>query len=397
MRLTSQAFHASYFLPLLKTGVTFAFLQSFVASPSYNGWSKIIMSDTAVIRASSALVDANQSDYGHRCPLFSHDLIFFHQGYTLLSPSWWKSGFLKAGLASKDCAKEAFITSASSVSCAIQRPPVSFSNGPRWSLVFPLLPILLSLIPKKILSGLQLSWLQPWMVRQCPSILPRLHCSHSLYAGFVFVYNLELLVHSCRPSSYWFIFAQVPIHWDGSWTCKNVNQLSGFLELSLPSRPLSYTTFPSRSLKWSNSTLLKPRVVSFLSDLFLLLLRMLNSNISLLLYQVCLQFWHVKQVPPSLWGIAKLLSPKSYLRREMFSSLHSRALLHCFCWCFKILKTKNSFLQNTFMNTFYSLGLLPQDILIVFIYSPQKNIFPCTVTQYCSSPIILPLEYISHY
>lgn len=256
MRLTSQAFHASYFLPLLKTGVTFAFLQSFVTSPSYNGWSKIIMSDTAVTRASSALVDANQSDYGHRCPLFSYDLIFFHQGYTLLTPSWWKSGFLKASLASKECAKEAFITSASSVSCAIQRPPVSFSNGPRLSLVFPLLPILLSLIPKKILSGLQLSWLQPWMVRQCPCILPRLHvlaltlCTQAsslcITRNYLFIPAGQAPIDSFLPK---FLFTGT-----GLELARMLTSFLGFLSSLFPPGP--YHTRLFQADLWSGLTLL---------------------------------------------------------------------------------------------------------------------------------------------
>lgn len=158
-----------------------------------------------------------------------------------------------------------------------------------------------------------------------------------------------LFIHFC-PSSY-------SLGWINSWTWKNINKLSWFLELSPPSRTWSHGTFPSKSLKWLNSALLNSRVASFLSDLCFLL--MVWTTTSHCCYgQVCLQSWHLKQVPPCLWGTAKHLSPPSpiYRGKSSYQGTPGSSWIACADVSFKIWK-KNCFLHNTFMNTFYFLGL----------------------------------------
>lgn len=198
------------FLPaLLKTGVSFTFLQSSGTSLGHRDLSKIIKSGPAAILASSLST--------RRCilsgPLGLWTSSLFKGLLAWSSCSEGKSSSLQTSplvsvLPVKTEVEKMFSTSAFSMS-SVTRSPAPFSHGPTFSLVFFLLLIHLEkpfLLSFKSLARFNSTWslallTHPCMLRLCPCSSWAIHpCFHLLWASLLaFEFRQELLAHPCRP------------------------------------------------------------------------------------------------------------------------------------------------------------------------------------------------------
>ena len=165
---------------------------------------------------------------------------------------------------------------------------------------------------------------------------------------------------------------------DCSWAWKrwssNINHLSW---ASLPSRPLSHESLPSRSLRRAKSALLKSSVVSLLFPPFLPL-RILNSTIAWPL-QLRLPLVFIAPVNPSLlmsmrYSKAPLLISYSITWRRKFSPVHSRNLLYCL-HPDASLKKKKYLTKHMHLWIFFLHLTSTRYILIIFILL-REIIFP---------------------
>lgn len=318
-----------------------------------------------------------------------------HFTCSTLSPGCWNSGLLKAGKVGIHLSLFCVLHH-SQASCLIQQQAQIVLSLPcvSYHVFFD--------IPEQIWFCLDFSFPNfhpggsdnvPVFLPDCVSLLP-----HSIFFSTTMILlcvwpgatcsfmRAKLLFINFCPSSY-------SLGWINSWTWKNINKLSWFLQLSPPSRTWSHGTSPSKSLKWLNSALLNSRVVSFLSDRCFLLM-MLNSNISLLLWSSLPSILTPKTSSSLFMRYSKAPLPsKSYLQREKLLSGHPGLFVLMFLS--KYEKKNVSYITHLWI-LFIFLVFTTRYILIVFIYA-QKNIFPYIVTQHCSSPIFLPSEYISLY